>query len=168
MYKHAITDSMTELGRDGYIFVGYNTKIGLAGETLCGVDESQIIETPVAESLMAGIGLGLALAGKKTVVYFERFDFITNALDIIINHIDKIHIMSAFETSIILRVVVGNSHKPLYTGPTHTQNFSDGLRKILNMPVCELLTPESVIDKYAYASTCRHPIMLVEFKDLYE
>lgn len=133
-YKEEITQAMTDLARDpDVVFVGYGMLHGKAGGTLKGVPDSQIVETTVAENLMVGLATGLSLRGKKPVVYVERCDFILNALDALVNHLVKIKHMSGgeFAPAAIIRVVVGNKEKPLFTGATHTQDFSDALSVML-------------------------------------
>ena len=91
-YKDAIKLSMNEFAKDEKaMFLGYNTKMAnQALGTLTDVPKDKIIETPLAENLMAGLSIGLSLSGYKPILYFERFDFILNALDAIVNHLDKI------------------------------------------------------------------------------
>lgn len=133
-YKSAITDAMTEMGRDPAVcFVGYGIRYGKAMGTLANVSESQLIEMPVAENLMVGFATGLALRGRKPVVFIERADFLLHALDATVNHLAKINLMSRgeFAPAVMLRVIIGNSTKPLFTGETHTQDFSDELRSMV-------------------------------------
>ena len=125
-YKEIITEAMTSLAQDPDVcFVGYGVTRGKAMGTLAKVNPAQLIETPVAENLMVGLATGLALRGRKPVVFIERCDFLLNALDAIVNHLTKINVMSRgeFKPAIILRVVIGNRDKPLFTGETHTQDF---------------------------------------------
>ena len=56
-YKDAMVESMTELGKLGAIFIGYNVKYGNAIGTLKDVPDDQKLETPVAENLMAGLAI---------------------------------------------------------------------------------------------------------------
>lgn len=175
-YKEALTRSMTEMAKDPLVcFVGYGVKKGRAAGTLKDVPEAQLIETPVAENLMAGLAIGLSLTGRRPVVYIERFDFILNALDAIVNHLDKFQRLSKeqFSPAIILRVVAGNKNKPLFTGLTHTQDFTDAMRKLVTFPVERLESAEGIEAAYsnAHASLTRKPpfnssTMLVELKDL--
>ena len=102
-----------------------------------------------------------------------------NALDAIVNHLDKIGTMSQgqFRPAVILRVVVGNQHKPLYTGATHTQDFTEAVRRMVNFPVVTLpgAKPEFVTHAYALAHRrmalespagyLPESTMLVEYKD---
>jgi len=151
-------------------FIGYGVTKGRAMGTLKNVQESQLIETPVAENLMVGLATGMSLAGLHPVVFIERFDFILNAADAIVNHLDKIERMSGgeFKPAVILRVVVGNKKKPLYTGETHTQDFTEAFRKMLRMTVLTF-EDSSITAAYRYAAAGferGYSTMIVERKDL--
>lgn len=171
-YKESLTAAMTALGRDPRAcFIGYGVSNGKAGGTLSGIAPAQLIETPVAENLMAGLAIGMALTGRRPLVYFERFDFVLNAADAIVNHLDKMATMSRgeFSPAVILRCVVGNTRKPLFTGETHTQDFTDAFASMLKMPVVTVHTPEQVTTAYTQAQeaqACGGSIMIVEYKDL--
>jgi pyruvate/2-oxoglutarate/acetoin dehydrogenase E1 component len=118
---------------------------------------------------MVGLATGLSLAGLKPVVFIERMDFILNALDAIVNHLGAAQHISCnqFKPAAILRVVIGNKYKPLYTGPTHTQDFTQALRQIIDFPIIEL-KKESVVSEYQSALdrlSVGTSTMLVERKD---
>lgn len=165
---------MTVMGQDPRtVFIGYNVGYGgLANGTLKNVPKERRIETPVAENLMMGMAIGMALNGHKPVVYYERFDFILNAADAIVNHLDKIRLMSGGEYSpnVIIRVLVGGTQSPLFTGPTHTQDFTEAFKKLVNFPVVSLTCADQVYMAYAKAFEAlnQHSSMLVEYRDLYE
>lgn len=168
-YRQAIINANTMLGQNPKVlFCGYNVKYGFAGGTLTGVFQKQLVELPVAENLMAGIAIGLSLKGYIPVLYFERFDFVLNAMDAIVNHLDKIEKLSngEFKPKVLIRAVVGNRSKPLFTGSPHVQNFSTAFRNIVSFPIIEMRTPQSVIDGYGRFSDYVSTTMLVEFKDL--
>ncbi len=171
-YKEALIEANTSLGRDSSRrFLGYGLKKGRALGTLKSVPEAQIIETPVAENLMVGLAIGLSLKGLKPVVFIERMDFILNALDAIVNHLDKIDAMSRgeFHPAVIVRAVVGNRDKPLYTGVTHTQDFTVALQAMVSFPVLSLRTGSSIVPAYRQAedNQCKGiSTLLVEYKDL--
>lgn len=171
-YKEALTAANQMLAADPAArFIGYGLKKGRALGTLKGVAEAQIVETPVAENLMVGIATGLALKGYKPVVFIERMDFVLNALDAIVNHLDKARLMSRgeFTPGAIIRCVVGNKTKPLYTGDTHVQDFSEALRRMVSFPVLQLLAAADVPGAYAQAKADidrGQSTILVEYKDL--
>lgn len=171
-YKDALTASMELLAQDPLVrFIGYGVKIGgRALGTLKNVPDSQLIEMPVAENLMISFAIGLSLKGLKPVVFIERFDFILNAMDAIVNHLDKIETLShgEFIPTMILRIVVGNSQKPLFTGKTHTQDFSAALRNLVSFPVIQLVDSQQVAIQYkaAHGFLGKRSTALVEYKDL--
>lgn len=178
-YKQALTDAMTTLAKNPkVVFLGYNVGHGSkAGGTLVGVPQDQLIEMPLAENLMMGVAIGMALEGYIPVVYFERFDFITNALDQIVNHLDKIAGLSdvEFKPCCIIRAVVGNTKKPLFTGITHTQDFTEAIRKMVGFPVKELsgVGRACTINSYyesslVCAASGDSSSLIVEYKDLYD
>lgn len=171
-YKEQLTEAMASLATDERRrFIGYGLTHGRAGGTLAGATPAQIVETPVAENLMAGIAIGQSLAGLLPVLYFERFDFVLNAADAIVNHLDAAAKISRgqFRPAVIIRVVVGNRTKPLFTGRTHTQNFAQAFRAMVSFPVVELVQPWEVVPRYLAADAAQRggiSTMLVEFKDL--
>ncbi|GAB1353535.1 hypothetical protein MASR1M12_22710 [Erysipelotrichia bacterium] len=170
-YRNAIINAMTKLASDKQtIFLGYNVLYGSrAYGTLAHVPAEQCLETPVAENLMVGLAIGMSLAGYRPVVFFERHDFILNALDGIVNHLDKIESMShgQFKTPVIIRATVGG-RTPLNPGPQHTQDFTEAFRSMLSFPVLDLTTPSEVMGAYETVLNCDSPIMLIERRDLYD
>lgn len=171
-YKTELTAAMESLAGDPLVrFIGYGVKVGgRAMGTLVNCPDSCLVEMPVAENLMIGFAIGLALKGLKPVVFIERFDFILNALDAIVNHLDKIETISRgeFKPTMILRIVVGNRMKPLFTGETHTQDFTDALRNLVTFPVRRLLEPHEIRTEYRIAHNflSTHSTALIEYKDL--
>jgi len=176
-YKDAIIASIKMLAQDPLTrFIGYGlTKPDSAGlaaggaGTFLGVPMAQRIEMPVSENLMAGFAIGLSLKGYKPVVFYERFDFVLNALDAIVNHADKLGPMSQgqFQPAILFRVVVGNRTRPLFTSATHSQNHSKAVRSMVSFPVIELHDPAAVEAEYKLAKTALdqgRSTMLVDFK----
>lgn len=171
-YKRALIDAMGLLAQDPLVrFIGYGVKIGgHALGTLNSVPDSQLVEMPVAENLMVSAAIGMSLMGLKPVVFVERFDFILNSLDAIVNHLDKIETLShgEFKPTMILRIVVGNRQKPLFTGKTHTQDFSVALRHLVSFPVIQLQDAEQIRIQYkaAHAFLGKRSTALIEYKDL--
>ncbi len=171
-YKEELTKAMESLAADPLVrFVGYGVKIGgRALGTLKNVPDHQLIEMPVAENLMVGFAIGISLKGLKPVVFIERFDFWWNCGDAIVNHLDKIEKISRgeFKPTVILRIVVGNRQKPLFTGMTHTQDYSPSLRAAVSFPVINLADPIGIQGHYmeAHDALAIRSTALVEYKDL--
>ena len=164
-FKDAVAQAMTELGDDGAIFIGYSLVPGDAMGTLKNVPDDQKIETPVAENLMVGLAIGMSFEGFKPVVYFERHDFMLVAADAIGNHVDKIERIShgEFKVPVTFKTVVDDGGL-FYSGPTHSQNFTNVFRELVDFPVLDPQTPEEVLDMYRYAKDSDGPVMIVERK----
>ena len=159
---------MTELGDQGAIFIGYNVARGDAMGTLKGVDNSQKLETPVAENLMSGLAIGMSFEGFTPVLYFERHDFMLVAMDAIGNHIDKIERIShgEFKVPVIIRAVEAFGG-PFYSGPTHHQDFTNVLRELVSFPVIDPVTGVEVLKAFKGAKESGRPAIIIERKSRY-
>jgi hypothetical protein len=171
-YKAELSAAMLRLSADPAMrFIGYGIRTGRAMGTLKGVPDCQLVETPVAENLMVGLAIGMALRGLRPLVFIERCDFLLNAADAIVNHLDKIRLMShgEFAPAVLLRVVVGNAAKPLFTGATHTQDFTRAFAMMApRINTAGLTAPEMIAGRYRLAELALgegQSSMLVEFKD---
>lgn len=172
-YKEAIRESMEIISQNpNVIFLGYNVKYGGKGDgSLINIDESRLIETPVAENLMMGLGTGMSMEGYIPVLYYERFDFIMNAMDAMVNHLDKIELISKgeYKPKVIIRCVQGGDSKPFFTGPTHLQDFTKPLQDMVDFNVIKLKPDyESIKQTYIDALNSDKSTLIVEEKDLYD
>ena len=175
-YKHAVRHYMNKLAAvKGAIFVGYNVRHSSAYETLADVPLEQRLETPLAENLMAGLAMGMSLEGFYPVLYFERHDFVFNALDALINQLDKIEMLSQgqFRMPVIIRAVAGGI-KPFYAGVTHTSDYTGIFKQLFSFPVFAPSMPGEVLQAYDIAmglngDIFRHntPLLICEQKSLY-
>lgn len=167
-YKEAITQAMTEMGEQGNIFLGYSIDPGDAMGTLKNVPPAQKIETPVVENLMVGMAIGMSFEGITPVVYFERHDFLLVAADAIGNHMDKIERIShgEFKVPVILKTVIDDGGL-FYSGPTHSQDFTQVFREMVDFPVIDAGTPSEALAAYRFAQDFGGPVMIVEHKRLH-
>jgi MoaA/NifB/PqqE/SkfB family radical SAM enzyme len=170
-YKDIIKNSMEELAKDEKtVFIGYNLKHGSKGYgSLKDVSENKILETPVAENLMAGLATGMAIEGFKPVLIFERHDFMLNASDCLINYLNKLSILSneEYAAPMIIRAVIG-SLVPINPGPQHSEDFSDFFKSKFTFPVYDPQNVSELKSAYAYAKEFKTPCMIIERRDLYE
>ena len=167
-FNEAVTEAMTNLGKkEDTIFLGYNvgSNFGDAMGNFKNIEDNKKIETPVAENLMSSIGMGLSLEGYRPIVYFERHDFMMVAMDSLGNHVSQIERIShsEFKAPVIFRTVVADEG-PFYSGPTHSQDFTEIFKNILSFPVLEPKTAEEVLSYYEYAYNADFPVMIVEKK----
>lgn len=168
-YFDAVRRANEELARErGAVFVGYNVRGGSAYGALKNVPEDQRVETPLAENLMAGLAMGMALERFHPVLFFERHEFLMNAMDAIINTLDVIQAISdgEFSMPVIIKAVAGG-RRPLYAGLTHTRNFAAEVRGFVSFPVYEPQTGPEVLAAYDLAKRIEGPVMISERKDRY-
>ena len=167
-YKDVLKREMERLAQDSrVVFIGYNTAYGhQMNGTLTDVPKNKLIETPVAENLMTGLAIGMALEGHLPVLCFERMDFMWIACDAIVNHIDKLPMLSGYKVALpmIIRCMVGNA-TPLDPGPQHTQDLTDVFEYHTDLRVVQLLDGESIEREYNTVITS--PRILVEYRELY-
>ena len=123
----------------------------------------QVFSTPISEAAITGIGNGLALAGFRPAVEIMFGDFITLAMDQIINHASKFFHMYNHQVTcpIVIRTPMGGRRG---YGPTHSQTLDKFLIGIDNVTVVALNTlinPEII---YAAVFEQDHPVIVIENK----
>lgn len=169
-YGEAVKKSMEQLAQDPKtIFIGYNLIHGSkAYGSLKDVSKEKIIETPVAENLMAGLATGMAIEGFKPILIFERHDFMLNALDSLVNHLDKINLLSEgqYHCPVIIRAIVG-SKNPINPGPQHMQDFTGSFKKMFRMPIYDPKTSSEVLSNYEKMRNSQDPSIIIERRDFY-
>lgn len=172
-FKDAIKAKCEEYATDPMVrYIGYNTVFGsrMYG-TLSGVPKEQCVEAPVAENLMVGLAMGMALEGYRPVVCFERHDFLLLALDAIVNQMDKMPWMSGdqFKWPIIIRAIVGG-RKPIDPGPMHRQDYSHALSSMLkHTPALTFSTVWGLNSVWGkVGKTGSGAVVVIEYKDDYE
>jgi 2-oxoisovalerate dehydrogenase E1 component len=153
------------------IFIGEDVKSPYGGafkvaKELSEKYPNQVFTTPISEAAITGIGNGLALNGFKPFVEIMFGDFITLALDQIINHASKVHHMynRKINCPLVIRTPMGGRRG---YGPTHSQTLDRFLIGIDNVKVVALNTlinPEII-----YQSVCKEkdPVIVVENKSDY-
>jgi pyruvate dehydrogenase E1 component alpha subunit len=167
-YMDAVKQSMEALALEGAIFIGYNVRYGSAYGSLKTIPEDRRLETPLAENLMAGLAMGMSLEGIRPVLFFERHEFMMNAMDAIVNTLDVIETISGgeFRMPVIIKAVAG-SIKPFYAGYTHSRDLSDEIRRFVHFPVYSPATGPEVLAAYDLARHATGPVMVSEQKSLY-
>ena len=154
-----LNDAMLMLAaQPNALFIGQGVAFGgvATHRHLEGIPASQRIELPVIEEMQVGMSAGLALQGFLPISIFPRMDFLLRAMDQLVNHLDKLALMSRgqFDPKIIIRTRVG-SRSPLDAGPQHSQNHVEAFRMMLtNVNVYEIQRPESIVLVYEAALRC--------------
>jgi len=170
-YTGELTRAMEMLSRHPKtIFVGQNVVYG--GQRMCAtfkdIPMDKRLEFPVAEDFQLGFCIGLSFEGYIPVCVYPRMDFLVLAFNQLINHLDKIALVSTFRPKVIIRTAVG-SKKPLDAGPQHTQNHCSALWAMLKtVEVYECLTPTQVMQSYKAALISPKSCLIVEHMDSYD
>ena len=171
-YFDELKKSMNYLARnEKTIFIGQAVEVpGTAmSNTLKGINPKKLLELPVAEEMQMGITTGLALDGNIPVSIFPRWNFVLLAMNQLINHLDKVNIMSnnGFKAKAIIRTGVG-SQRPLHPQHQHIGDFTDMVRKMCSsLDVIKLNEPEDIFPSYEKALNRDdgRSTILVEFGD---
>ena len=155
------------------VFIGQAVEMpGTAmSTTLKDINSNKLIELPVAEEMQMGITTGLALNGNIPISIFPRWNFLLLAINQLVNHLDKVNIMSnnSFKVKTIIRTGVG-SQRPLNPQHQHTGDFTEVVRKMCTtIDVIKLSEPQDIFPSYKRALNREdgRSTILVEFGDYY-
>jgi pyruvate/2-oxoglutarate/acetoin dehydrogenase E1 component len=171
-YLDALTESMKLCMEDpSTIFIGQQIVYygNPMSKTIEGLPKERMIETPVMEETQMGMSIGLAMTGHRVVSFYPRWDFLICAANQLINHLDKLEVMSdgEFIPNVIIRVGKG-SDKPLDPGHQHKADYSDEFASMLkHIPVIKLDSADKILPAYKKALSVNGPIILVEYPELY-
>ena len=173
-YKEELIKAMEWLGRKpDTVFLGQACRVSghAISSTLLNVPLEKRIELPVFEETQLGISTGMALLGLTTITVYPRFDFLILACNQLVNHLDKMEMMSSGDMTprVIIRVSVG-AKEPINAGPQHTQDHTQAFKKMLtNVNVVELNEPEEIFSafKTAYEREDSKPTLIVEYGEYY-
>jgi pyruvate/2-oxoglutarate/acetoin dehydrogenase E1 component len=140
----------------------YTATAGLAEEF--GVE--RVLNTPISESAVCGVAVGVAQSGLRPVVEIMFIDFITLALDQLVNQAAKAHFMSGGQLSVplVLRTQGGAGQRG---AAQHSQSLESWLTHI---PGLKVAMPSSAADAgglLASAIADPNPVVFIENKALY-
>src|SRR5256886_4725914 len=147
-----------DVGKKGGVFLvtdGLHAKFG----------EARVIDSPLAESSIAGVALGLALAGKRPVAEIQFTDFAHMAFNSITNEIAKDRYRSDGDWSVPLVVrapMGGHAHGALYHSQSIEARFATpGLKIVIAS------TPYEAKGLLLAAIHDPDPVLFFEHKRLY-
>lgn len=126
----------------------------------------RVVDTPISEAAITGAALGAALSGLKPVVEIMFMDFITLAMDQLVNQAAKSHFMFGGQAPVpmVLRTPHGGGQN---AGPQHSQCLEAWLAHV---PGLKVVCPATVEDAYGLlrsAISDPNPVVFVENKTLY-
>ncbi|HEX2115274.1 MAG TPA: alpha-ketoacid dehydrogenase subunit beta [Alphaproteobacteria bacterium] len=126
----------------------------------------RVRDTPISEAAIAGTAVGAALSGLKPVVEIMFMDFMTLAMDALVNQAAKAHFMFGGQCSVpmVVRTPHGGG---LNAGPQHSQCLEAWFAHV---PGLKVLVPATPADAYALLRAAiddPDPVIFVEHKGLY-
>ena len=139
--------------------------------TVKNVPKEKLLELPVAEEMQMGMSIGLALHGYIPVSFYPRWNFLLLAVNQLVNHLDKMSIISngGYQPKVIIRTGIG-SVRPMHPQFQHIGDYTEAFRLMCpNVEVIRLEEPEDVFPAYqkAMERTDGKSTILVEYGDYY-
>lgn len=149
-----------DVGRHGGLF-------GASAGLIARFGPKRVIDSPISEAGIVGFGIGAALVGCRPVVELQIFDFISLAMDQIVNHAAKMRYMSGGQASVPI-VVRGPTLTGVGTAAQHSQAQPSWF---VNTPGLIVVAPSTPADaKGLLKSAIRedNPVIVVEKRLLYD
>jgi 2-oxoisovalerate dehydrogenase E1 component len=127
---------------------------------------NQVKTTPISEAAITGVGVGLAISGRRPLVEIMFGDFITYAFDQIVNNASKIYHMYNKNIScpVIVRAAMGGRRG---YGPTHSQSLERFLIGIDNCCTVAVNSMANVATQLSGLRQLECPVVLLENKSDY-
>jgi len=128
--------------------------------------DGRVIDTPLAESSIVGIGIGLALAGMRPVAEIQFADFMHSTFDQMVSEAAKIHYRSNgdFHVPLVVRTPWGGGG---HRGPYHSQAVEAFYAHVAGLKVVVPSTPADVAGLLRSAVDDPDPVLFLEHKKTY-
>ena len=173
-YAEAIREALAQaMEADERVFlfgedVGvYGGAFGVSGDLLQRFGPERVIDTPISELGLAGAAVGAALTGMKPVLEIQFSDFVTLAMEQIVNQAAKIHFMFGGKASVpmVVRLPSGSG-----TGAAgqHSQSLEAWFAHVPGLKVVQPSTPYDAKGLLLAAIDDPNPVLIFEHKLLYK
>lgn len=173
-YGAAIREALAEeLRRDPTVFIiGEDVaEAGTPFKVLQGlVDEfgpERIIDSPISEAGITGIGVGAAMTGMRPVVDIMFGDFVPLTMEQMVNQAAKVHYMSGgkLRVPMVLRTTLGATRR---SAAQHSQSLHALLSHIPGLKVAVPSTPYDAKGLLKTAIRDNNPVAFFEDKMMYQ
>jgi acetoin:2,6-dichlorophenolindophenol oxidoreductase subunit beta len=126
----------------------------------------RVRDTPISEATIVGAAVGAAMSGLRPVVEIMFMDFVTLAMDALVNQAAKARFMFGGQVSVpmVVRMPHGGG---INAGPQHSQCLEAWLAHV---PGLKVVCPSNVADAYALTRAAiddNDPVVVIENKALY-
>jgi acetoin:2,6-dichlorophenolindophenol oxidoreductase subunit beta len=171
-YLQAITRTLAEAMRadSAVLVLGEDVAEGGPWGATAGLAEEfgaeRVRNTPISEAAICGVAVGAAQSGLRPVVEIMFVDFVTLALDQLVNQAAKAHFMSGGQLTVplVLRTQGGAGQRG---AAQHSQSLEAWLTHV---PGLKVVMPSTAVDAaglLASAIADPNPVVFVENKTLY-
>ena len=126
--------------------------------------KARVRNTPLCESAIVGIGLGLSLEGFKSVIEMQFADFVSVGFNQIVNNLAKIHYRWGQNANVVIRMPTGGG---VGAGPFHSQCNEAWFVHTPGLKVVYPSTPMDAKGLMIAAINDPNPVMYFEHKALY-
>ena len=124
----------------------------------------RVRNTPICESAIVEVAMGLSIAGIKSVVELQFADFVSSGFNPIVNYLAKSHYRWRQEANIVLRMPCGAG---VGAGPFHSQTNEAWFTKTPGLKVVYPAFPLDAKGLLATAIEEPNPVLFFEHKALY-
>ncbi len=172
-YREALREAMAEeMERDERVFlmgeeVGhYNGAYKVSEGLLDRFGERRVVDTPIAETGFAGVGIGAAMVGLRPIIEFMTWNFSLCAFDQLVNNAAKLRYMSGGQVSlpIVFRGPGGAAHQ---LAAQHSQAVENLYAYVPGLKVVTPSTPYDAKGLLKSAIRDDNPIVFIEGEVLY-
>ncbi|MEO6038361.1 MAG: thiamine pyrophosphate-dependent enzyme, partial [Saprospiraceae bacterium] len=126
--------------------------------------KERVRNTPLCESAIVGISLGLSLGGFKSMVEMQFADFVTCGFNQIVNNLAKLHWRWGQAADVVIRMPTGGGTG---AGPFHSQSNEAWFTHVPGLKVVYPSTPEDAKGLLLAAFEDPNPVLFFEHKGLY-
>jgi len=143
---------------------GGSRKVTLGLSTEFGA--TRVRNTPISESALVGSAIGAAIMGMRPVAEIMYFDFITLAMDMIVNMAAKIRYMTGGQVAVplVLRTHGGNAGG---AGAHHSQCLEAWFFHVPGLKMVAPATPADAKGLLKSAIRDNNPVIFIEHEKLY-
>ena len=171
-YLQAITGTLAEAMRadSAVLVLGEDVAEGGPWGATAGLAEEfgadRVRNTPISEAAICGVAVGAAQSGLRPVVEIMFVDFVTLALDQLVNQAAKAHFMSGGQLTVplVLRTQGGAGQRG---AAQHSQSLEAWLTHVPGLKVVMPSTAADAGGLLASAIADPNPVVVVENKTLY-
>lgn len=172
-YREALNEALCEeMRRDESVLIMgedigvYQGAYGVTANLLSESGEKRVIDTPIAEEVIVGAGIGSAMAGLRPVVEIMTINFIALATDRIVNHPAKLRYMSGGQLSVplVIRSRAGGGHQ---LSAQHSQSLEAWFMHTPGLLVFAPATPPDAKGLLKTAIRTDDPVLFIEHIDIY-